>query len=327
MTAQTMNSAVYGLKVSSRGLTALVAATLLIGVAIVQPWMGTSTYTLTLIYYVAYYLALGQAWNLMSGLTGYVSFCHGALAGIGTYAMVLAMNGKWPMAVSMGVAGGTAMAASLVIGATALRLRGIAFTFATLFLQELLLLVMRKLPFVGGSSGLVLRQIIPVSTAYILMVTLAIGATLVFAFIRRSRMGIRVLAIKNDELAAAALGINTTSLKMVLFCVSAGIAGLVGAVHALFVATLYPEVVFSVDLSIMALAIPLIGGIGTVLGPVVGAVVYVGIREVVQVIASSAHLLILGVLLLCIILFLRNGIIGTAARLWHGAQRRRQSCD
>jgi branched-chain amino acid transport system permease protein len=287
----------------------------LAALAAALPWLGVSSYLRTLVYYTAYYLALGQAWNLMSGLTGYVSFAHGALAGIGAYAAVIALNAGWPMAAALGAAVAVTGLASLVIGATSLRLRGTAFTFATLFFQELVLLVLRKLPFTGGPGGMVLQEILPVWLPYVTMMAVAAGATIAMALVRRSRVGVRVLAIKNDEAAAAAVGIDPTRLKLALFCASAGIAGLVGAVHGIFAASLYPDVLFSVDISLVALAVPLIGGVATVSGPLAGAVLYVGLREVLQVIAPALHLTIVGLLLLAVVLFMREGIVVALARV------------
>jgi branched-chain amino acid transport system permease protein len=286
----------------------VVAALAFAALAGALPWLGVSSYARTLVYYAAYYLALGQAWNLMSGLTGYVSFAHGALAGIGAYAVVIALNGDWSMAAALLAAVAAAVLASLIIGATSLRLRGIAFTFATLFFQELTLLIMRKLPFTGGPGGLVLQDILPIWLPYVMMIALAAGATIAVALLRRSRAGIRILALKGDETAAVALGIDATRLKLVLFCASAAIAGFAGATHGLFAASLYPDVVFSVDISLVALAVPLIGGVATAIGPVVGAVLYVGIRELLQVAAPGLHLTIVGLLLLAVMLFLPEGV-------------------
>ncbi|MGE0750200.1 MAG: branched-chain amino acid ABC transporter permease [Variibacter sp.] len=292
-----------------------IAATLLVAlVAAALPWLGVSSYVRTLVYYTAYFLALGQAWNLMSGLTGYVSFAHGALAGIGAYAVVIAMNAELPLWLSLASAALASMAASLVIGATSLRLRGTAFTFATLFFQELVLLVVRKLGFAGGPGGIVLQEILPIWLPHVLMMAAAAGATIILLLVKRTRTGVRVLAIKDDETAATAIGINATRLKLILFCVSAGIAGFTGAVHGLFASSLFPNVVFAVEISIVALAVPLIGGAGTVSGPVVGALLYVLIREALQVIAPGLHLTILGVLLLAVILFMRDGIVPVLAR-------------
>lgn len=276
--------------------------------------MGATPYVTTLVYYAAYYLALGQAWNMMSGLTGYVSFAHGALAGIGAYTVVIAINHGWPLAPALAIAVVVTALASLIIGVTSLRLRGVAFTFATLFFQELLLLCVRKLPAAGGAGGLTLQDILPTSLPHVLMTLTAAAATIAFAVLRQSRTGVRLLAIKGDEDAAAAVGIDTTRLKVAVFCASAALCGLAGGIHALFVASLHPESVFNVDTSIVALAVPLIGGVETALGPVVGAVLYVGLREVLQIAAPSLHLAIVGLLILLVTLFLRQGIVGTMQR-------------
>jgi branched-chain amino acid transport system permease protein len=300
-------------------LPGLLAAAALTALAAGLPWLGVSSYVRTLVYYTAYFLTLGQAWNLMSGLTGYVSFAHGALAGIGAYAAIIALNAEWSMAAALGAAATTAVLASLIIGATSLRLRGTAFTFATLFFQELVLLVVRKLRFTGGPGGLVLSEILPVWLPYVMMMALAGSASIAVALLCRSRAGVRILAIKSDEVAAAAVGIDATRLKLVLFCASAGVAGLAGAAHGLFAASLYPDLVFSVDVSLVALAVPLIGGVGTAAGPLAGAVVYVGIREILQSIAPGLHVTIVGLLLLGVVMFMNEGVavaIGHAVARW-----------
>ena len=270
--------------------------------------LGASSYSQILVYYAAYYLALGQSWNLMSGMTGYVSFAHGALAGIGAYAAVIALNAGWPMAPALLAGPAVALLASFVIGATSLRLRGVAFTFATLFFQELALLVLRKMPISGGPGGLALQDIVPIWLPQLLMIVLACGATIVMVALRGSRTGIRLLAIKGDETAALSLGIGAARMKVALFCVSAAIAGGAGAIHGLFTASLYPDVVFNVDVSLIALAVPMIGGVATAMGPVVGAVLYVCIGEAFAIFAPSLHVVAVGTLLLLVILFMPTGL-------------------
>ncbi len=289
------------------------AAAILLAAALIAalPWLGISGYVQTLAYYAAYTLVLGQAWNLMSGMTGYVSFAHGALAGIGGYAVVMAMNAGVPMAPALVLAPLAAIAASLVIGGTSLRLRGTAFTFATLFFQALVLQLLRKLPAAGGPGGLALEDILPVWLPQLLMAALAAVATLAVLFVRASRLGIRLLAIKGDETAAAALGIAANRLKIAVFAASAAIAGLAGAIHALFTGSLYPDVVFSVDVSLTALAVPLIGGVATAFGPVAGALLLVGLNEALQIFAPGLHLVIIGAIILAVILFTPNGLLPT----------------
>lgn len=287
----------------------LLALILLAAIAIALPRFGVSSYVQILVYYTAYYLSLGQAWNLMSGMTGYVSFAHGALAGIGAYATVMGLNAGWPLIPSLLAGPATALLGSLVIGATSLRLRGIAFTFTTLFFQALALLVLRKIPATGGPGGLALQEILPIWLPQVLMTGLACAATVVMLVVRRSRTGIRLLAIKGDETAALSLGIASARLKLALFCGSAAIAGAAGAVHGLFTASLYPDVVFSVDVSLTALAVPLIGGVTTVFGPLLGAIFYVGVGEILAIYAPSFQLVAVGMMLLIVILFMPMGLV------------------
>lgn len=292
-----------------RALLPGVLATLaLAALAALLPSLGASRYVQTLAYYVAYDIVLGQAWNLMSGMTGYVSFAHGALAGIGAYATVIAMNAGVPIAPAVLTGALAAVVGSLVIGATSLRLRGVAFTFATLFFQQLALQILRKLPATGGAGGLALQDILPVALPQILMVALAALATLGVLALRHSRTGVRLLAIKGDETAAASLGIGVTRLKLLLFCASAAIAGAGGAVHGLFTASLYPDVAFSVDVSITALAVPMIGGIATASGPVAGAALLVGVGELLQIFAPNLHLIVIGGLLIVVVVFMPRGL-------------------
>lgn len=304
----------------TRVLPGVAATALVAALAAALPWLGVSGYGQTLAYYLAYTVALGQAWNLMSGMTGYVSFAPGALAGIGGYAVVMAMNADvafWP-AFALGPL--AAIVASLVIGGTSLRLRGTAFTFATLFFQELVLQLVRKLPATGGPGGLSLQDILPVWLPQLMMAALAGLATVMVLLVRSSRIGVRLLAIKGDETAAVALGIPATRLKLAVFCASAAIAGAAGAVHALFTGSLYPDVVFSVDVSLTALAVPMIGGVATAFGPVAGALLYVGLGEILQIVAPGAHLVVIGLVLLTVIMFTPGGVLPFLTRKLHRAR-------
>jgi branched-chain amino acid transport system permease protein len=288
----------------------MLAATLVIGgLAAALPWLGASRYQLVLVYYFAYYLALGQAWNLMSGMTGYVSFAHGALAGIGAYATVMAMNAGVPMGLAILIGAAAAGVSSLVIGATSLRLRGIAFTFATLFFQALALLIVRKLPATGGAGGLPLQDILPIWLPQLFMILLAVFSTILMMVLRTSRTGTRLLAIKGDEAAALSLGIASARLKLLFFCISAVLAGLAGAFHGLFTASLYPDVVFSFDTSITALAVPLIGGVATAFGPAAGAILFVGVGELLDIFAPGLHNVVIGALLVAVVLFMPSGLV------------------
>ncbi len=302
---------------------AIVASALPATLAGALPWMGASTYVLTLVYYTAYYAALGQAWNLMSGVTGYISFAHGALAGVGTYTAIIVLNSGMGLTSALVAAAAAAVVGSLAIGLPSLRLRGVAFTFATLFFQEIVgLLVSRGGTLTGGAAGLVLTEITPLRIPYVLMLAVAWLAAVGTWLLRRSVTGLKAFAISDDELAAATAGVPTTRYKLTLFCASGAVAGIVGALHALFSASVYPQVVFSVDVSLVALTLPLIGGIGTAAGPVIGALFYMGLREFLQVQAPSLHLMVLGLLIVLTVLFFPGGLVGGVRRLLE--QRRRE---
>lgn len=295
------------------------AAGLTIGAAILLclPSMGVSNYWITFIYYIVHVAALGQAWNLMSGLTGYVSFAHGAFLALGAYCSLLAMNAGFGFSGGLLMAAGTAAIASLVVGATSLRLQGVAFTFATLFFHALLALVVRQLSFTGGAAGLVLNQIVKLNVTYYAVVILLLFLTLVFIFLVRYN-GVRIFATRDDETAAATYGIKTSNLKLYLFCISAAAAGLVGGIHGVFLASIYPDEIFSLNTSLTAVAVPLIGGIATATGPLIGALVLVSLRELLQVTAPAAHVAVTGVMIVLIVLFMPGGLVtlGQRIRAW-----------
>lgn len=312
---------------NKRVAVASIAAPLLAAtIAALLPRLGASSYLQILVYYWLYYLTLGQAWNLMSGMTGYVSFAHGALAGIGAYATVMTLNAGWPLAAGILAGPVTALLASLIIGLTSLRLQGLPFTFTTLFFQALALLIVRKLPATGGPGGLALQEILPIWLPQLMMIGLGCAATLVVLFVRNSRTGVRLLAIRGDETAALSLGIATARLKLVIFCTSAAIAGAAGAVHGLLTASLYPDVVFSVDVSLIALAVPMIGGIATVFGPALGALFYVGMSELLAIYVPSFHVVAVGTTLLLVMLFMPGGLLPFIVDRLRG-ERKRQHKD
>jgi branched-chain amino acid transport system permease protein len=132
-----------------------------------------------------------------------------------------------------------------------------------------------------------------------------------------------VRAIRADEFAAAIAGVPTTRYKLALFCCSAAVAGALGAIHGLFATSVYPQTVFSVEVSFVALAVALIGGMGTALGPVVGALFFTGFRELLQVWARGLHLVVLGILVIVTVLFLPGGLLGGASKVRESWYHRR----
>lgn len=287
-----------------------------------MPAWGLDSYTLSVAYTIAFYAAVAQAWNLMSGFTGYLSFAHGALVGVGSYASILTMNAGHDLVVAILAGAGTAVVASLLIGLPSLRLRGIAFAFATIFFQAALLIVVQKaVPLTGGSQGLTARDLVPLETLFTAMVIVAGAATMVVFVLRRSRLGLRLLSIREDETAARSIGIGTVRLKLGAFAVSALFAGAAGAVHAFFLATILPQNVFTLQSSVEPLVLTLIGGGASAIGPVVMAAIYGISQEALQQLGSELHLALLGLILVLAVLFARNGLAGLVST-WRERRRR-----
>ena len=253
----------------------LVGGTLLVGGALAMmaiPVFGASGYAVTLAYYAAFYVGLGQSWNLMSGLTGYLSVAHAAFLGIGAYTAVLLMNAGQHPVVAMAAAVTVSGVAAFLVGLPSLRVSGLAFAFTTLFFLEICrLTVTLWTPVTGGGAGVYATRLFDANHMYYLMVGAALLTTLVVLVVRHSQVGRELVAIREDEEAAESIGINATKLKLITFTASGALAGFVGAVHGAFLGYLLPISVFALELTLIAIALPLINGtIGVVLASLIG---------------------------------------------------------
>ncbi|MGH3665837.1 MAG: branched-chain amino acid ABC transporter permease [Egibacteraceae bacterium] len=314
--------------VESRRWSTAAGLVFIVGLAVVAlllPALGIGSYWVAVAYSAAFYIALAQSWNLLSGFTGYVSIAQGALAGLGSYTAVLASNAGLGYVPALAVAGLVGLVASVLIGLPSLRLKGIAFAIATVFFQEMMLIVAEKAePVTRGPQGLAAETLVPLSTPLVSMVLLAsFGTALVFA-VRRTRLGLQLLALRDDELAAEVAGIRTTPLKLGMFAASASLAGVVGGVHGFYLATLFPRDVFIPDISLEALVVAMVGGAGSAVGPVVVGALYAFVQETLRGLGSALQLVFLGTVLLATVLFAREGVAGTAARIRRGLLSRRQ---
>lgn len=262
-------------------------------------------------------IALAQSWNLISGLTGYISFGHAVFFGIGAYtgALLLAANIPWPICVL--AAAGMSMVIALPLGFLTLRLRGPYFAIAMLGLNEVGRLVATLwVDMTQGGDGIALTpQLLPsISTNYYTMLVLALLSTLVIVAVLRGRMGLELRAIREDEGAAEMIGVNTTRNKVNAFIASAVIPGAVGAVYSFFTSFIDPASVFLPVLNIQMIVMVLLGGRGTVWGPILGAVIIMTVQEITWAEFPALHLALLGVLMIVIVLYLPNGILSIVQR-------------
>lgn len=279
--------------------------------ALIAPW-GLNEYYQSFLLQVFLVVALAQAWNLISGMTGYVSFGHAAFFGVGAYvgALFLTWGFPWWLAVMKGAAIAALLAVPL--GFLTLRLRGPYFAIAMLGLNEVGRIVATLwVDLTRGGTGLTISPALlpPLDVKYFTMFGLALGATLLVAWVYHSRFGLELRAIREDEEAAEMVGVNTTRNKVFAFVLSALIPGAVGAVYAMYTSYINPSSAFDHARNIEMIVVVLFGGSGTVWGPIIGAGTVMVLREMLWAQFPAAHLAALGVLLLVVVLYLPGGLV------------------
>jgi branched-chain amino acid transport system permease protein len=304
----------------SRLLVTLISTAVVVGMIALPSQLYTGQ--VRVVTAVLMFVALAQAWNIIGGFTGYACFGQVAFFGIGGYTTAVLMEHAnwsfwWALPVS---AAGCAMFAGL-IGLPLLRLRGHYFAIATLGVAEGMREVITNLgPLTGGGAGITVPTVAGRGTPwlgndgfYLLFLALAVLAVAVAVLISRSRFGYGLRAINQDEDAAAATGVNTTRAKVAALSVSAAITALVGSAYAFQQITIYPQRLFDVDITVTMIVMVVIGGAGTVLGPLVGAVGLQFVSEYLRQAYPQEHILVLGAVIVLVVLLFPAGLL-TAAR-------------
>jgi len=311
-----------------RGLSnlAFVGVLILVAVAIfgITLWIGQS-FAFFAAYVVVQYIVLGTAWNILGGYTGYVNFGIAAFFALGAYSTVVMhkLTPWMPLPVMVLVGGVLAGLVGLGTGYLTLRLRGVFFSIATLALAVVVQTLFTNWDFVGGARG---AYVVPprfapliggpyVEYLFILMLGLCVAALATARAIERSALGYGFAAIRDDEGAAEASGVPTLKLKLIATALSGGFMGMAGAPLPYYVTYLDPASGFSLNYAVNAIAMPLIGGTSSWLGPVVGAVLVGGLQEYLRVTISSAiNVLVAGVLMVAFVILAPQGIVGLFQR-------------
>lgn len=271
-------------------------------------------------YTVLQFVVLATAWNILGGLTGYVNFGSAAFFALGVYSSVFLYNlFKVPVPIAVLSSAVAAGLVGLGMGYLTLRLRGVFFAIATLAFSQVLFTFIVNWDYVGGARGayIILPREAPfgfhsnIQYLFATMALIAAGAVSIARFIETSMLGRGLAAIRDDEMAAECAGVPTLKLKLVSTSISGGLMGMAGSTFPYFISYVEPSGVFSLSYAVNSIAMPLIGGMHTWAGPVIGAVLLGTIQQVVQVTVSSAwNLLIVGVLLVLFVTLAPNGIMG-----------------
>jgi branched-chain amino acid transport system permease protein len=287
-------------------------------------------------YVVLQYVVLGTAWNILGGYCGYVNFGSAAFFALGAYSTV-AIHKFYPLPVPilLVIGGAVSGIVGLGMGYLTLRLRGAFFAIATLALAVVLQTLIVNWDYVGGSRGAYIvrpAEIAPfgnyVRYLFLIMMVLAVASVTIARLIERSRLGYGFATIRDDELAAEACGVPTLELKLIATTISGALMGMAGAPFPYYIGYLQPSSAFGLDYAVNSIAMPMIGGTTSWLGPVIGAVLLGSLQQIATVTISSAvNLLIVGLLLVGFVIVAPNGIVGLVQpylqRWLHSASSRR----
>lgn len=258
------------------------------------------------------YAVLALSWNIISGFTGYVSFGHVLFYGVGSYASaILVADHGWYWVYTLPIAVLVALVIAVVIGYPVLRLKGPYFAIAMLGAAEgtrVIVTVWDGLT--HGGEGIGLPNVENSIETYMAMMVLMAVTIIASYWVGHSRFGIRLNAIREDEIAADALGINTTKYKLAAFALSAVFPAVAGAIQANKTLYIDPDTEFFILITITMKLMAMLGGKGTVIGPIVGAFVLYAVQEIVWVQFPQAHLIAFGIFLILVARFMPRGLVG-----------------
>jgi branched-chain amino acid transport system permease protein len=276
-------------------------------------------------YVVLQYVVLSTAWNILGGYCGYVNFGSAAFFALGAYSTVAIYKFtadsdfyQIPIPVLTLIGGAVSGLVGFGMGYLTLRLRGAFFAIATLALAVVLQTLVVNWDFVGGSRGAYIirpEEFWPIGNyiryLFLVMLLLAVAAITIARLIERSRLGYGFATIRDDELAAEASGVPTLKLKLIATTISGALMGMAGAPFPYYIGYLQPSSTFGLDYAVNSIAMPLIGGTTSWIGPLVGAVLLGSLQQIATVTISSAvNLLIVGCLLVGFVIVAPNGIVG-----------------
>ena len=289
------------------------------GLCLLVPVVVQQDYQLNVLFRIALFAAIGLAWNLVGGYAGQLSLGHAAFFGIGAYSLPLFHQAGLPLVVALALGIATAVAAATVIGSVAFRLRGPYFALATIAFAEVLRLVAKNLEVTGGDVGLHAPLLFTTHATrwfYVSAVLLTAAVFATTAMILRSRFGYALQAVREDHDTTMACGIDPARTKLVALMISAAFTALGGALYASNFDMVLPDSMLAIDLSERPAIHAMLGGAGTLTGPIVGAILLESAQELFKNWFHEGHQVIYGVLLVVVVLFLPEGIVGAVSRWW-----------
>lgn len=292
---------------------ALFAVVLAVWPALVGPYLISVGFTLLM------WIALTQSWFVLSGMTGYISLGHVVFYGLGAYVLALTW-GVVPPWLGMLAGGAAAGLLALLTGYPCLRVRGPYFVMLTLGLAEFVKFIIVNVESSLDKFGRLLLGAPGLETLYYAMFALAVGAYLLSAWVRRSRFGLGLRAIREDEWSAATLGVSATGYKLAAFALSAIVPGMVGALVIMRTGYFEALPVFNPLISLTIIAMAIMGGSDDAPGPLMGAIFFAILSELLWASFPELYMIVVGTVLILFVLIAPDGLYGRL-QAWHATDR------
>jgi len=295
---------------------------LVLGVFLTTLPLWGSTFLLSLLIVVFMNVTFAESWNIIGGFTGLISFGHMVFFGVGAYtgAMLLRDFGLSPF-ITAPLGGLAALLLAVTTGLPCVRVRGFYFAIVTSSLNEVVRLVVTILPWTGGATGIVLPALPfdpKTTTSIFCLAMFIVMITTIFATYKlsRSKLGVGLMAVREDMEAARAVGVPVSRLKLLSIAIGSFFPGVAGSLYSYYMTYIDPTTVFNLLLSFQAIMMVLLGGSGTILGPVLGACLFTITSELFRytIVFEALHAIIFGLLLVFIVLFIPQGIVGWCKR-------------
>ncbi|MCI0475300.1 MAG: branched-chain amino acid ABC transporter permease [Anaerolineales bacterium] len=288
---------------------------LLIAILVALPQVIKSDSTINLAVYVLLFVSLASSWNILGGFSGQTNLGHAAFFGAGALTTRMLWFSGWHLFPSLLAGGLVAVALALLIGVPAFRLRGVYFAIGTLALSQILYITVgNMLPMISSlpAQDLAVYQLAP---RYYLFLAIALVTIAVSYALINSRLGLGILAVREEEDAAESLGVSALKHKLVALALSAFFAGLTGGGFAFYHVGYYPQLTFGPEWTFDAMMMAYIGGVGTIVGPIIGAIFFVILRELLALKLAEMHLIVFGTLFILVVLFLPGGFMGVWGKI------------
>jgi len=281
-------------------------------------------YNVVLLSSIFMYIVITVSWVIFSGPTGYMSLAPAAFFGVGIYTSAI-IGKALPLPAVIGTGGLASFCLALLVGALTLRLRGIYFAIFTFGLVELIkhFLLFWELHVTGTRGRFVM--VVDYNTIYYFMLIIFVLLMLTTYLIRRSKYGLALQSIGQNEDAAVHTGVNVTMVKVITFAISAFFMGAAGAIMATKWTYIDPYIAFNPLISFMPVLMAIFGGMGQLYGPVIGAAIFTYLEEFLLTRFPYYYMLIFGIIMVVAILYLPDGLVGLIQKLWKGISGRKHA--